>query len=239
MTVTDYIQSMGDGLAFIDESDSFPVPDFIRDKTFQKTLCNVMDMLYGEYHLRNKYRGIYYSNIPIMCNSIYAANAYKYKELYATTQLEYDPIENYNMVEEYTEESTGHTENTMDYGQINQDTTYGEQRTTNTVGQRINTHSVSPDESASFIPESRDENGNYTDDVATKSHIDSFVDRGHTDIESGDVDGKTTHTLTRRGNIGVTTSDQMIAQHRSTADFVIYKIIASDIMSEICLRYLG
>ena len=215
------------------------------------------------------------------------ANEYKYTTLAATEGFEYNPIENYNMVEaETTEDNKGQQVDTILRGTSTtrtfadtETTTHGEQiqktlnlsdgrsltatvqsTTGSTEGQRTDTVSSdfygydsatgAPANSGQTIKGSQTNSGNATtgtQEVASDTHTgtDTDVHSGqdsvaHTgtiaDANTG-TDTSTSGTrkdtgkrdLTRSGNIGVTTTQQMIEQERNVANFSFIKIIANDI----------
>ncbi len=153
----------------------------------------------------------------------------QWTKLYATLNFEYEPIENYNMIEE----STGSTS-----------TTYGKTSTTtnNLSHSKTGTQSLENSETDKTSPEltttaTNKVNGfNSTDGVTsgtttnassgssttTRSGTDTTTfntadtDTGTQAVADGGSDsGSTKHTLTRHGNIGVTTSQQMIESERA------------------------
>ena len=150
-------------------------------------------------------------------------------KLWATTQFEYEPIENYNMVEELTGTSS---------------TTYGKTTTTtnNLTHSKSGTQKLDDSSTETTTPELTNKstntvNGfNSTDGVTsgstttaasgtnkvTRSGSDtttfntSDTDTGtQAHADGGSDTGTNSHTLTRHGNIGVTTSQQMIESERN------------------------
>lgn len=111
-----------------------------------------------------------------------------YNKLWETTQYKYDPIENYNMVEEVIKDKTTTTDNGTS--------------TTHPGEEGYNT---------------RTDNYNYPDDEGTEKRV-----AANNDTITGSMvnDSSNTHTnereykFQRHGNIGVTTSQQMIDQER-------------------------
>ena len=109
---------------------------------------------------------------------------------------DYNPIENYNS----SETETTSSENTTTSGNENTTTTTTNSTTENSG---VTTNKVSPYDSENF---SNDNNSNSSN-TSTVNGTDStsISDRGN--ISSN---GTLTRTLTRKGNIGVTTTQQMI-----------------------------
>ena len=110
--------------------------------------------------------------------------------------MDYNPIENYNSTE--TESST--SENTTTSGNENTTTT-----TTNSTTENSGetTNKVSPYDSENF---SNDNNSNSSN----TSTINGTDSTSITDSGNISSNGTLTRTLTRKGNIGVTTTQQMI-----------------------------
>ena len=138
-------------------------------------------------------------------------NSYKYSRLYKTTLLEYNPIENYSMTESGTDTRTPNITTT--------DTTnIGAQANSTT-----STDSVSPYDSQSFTDSNKtvvSENNGAREDSNTKT-------------ESGTETTK--HDFKRSGNIGVTTSQQMLESERKVVNFTFLKIVFHNIINDTCI----
>ena len=138
-------------------------------------------------------------------------NSYKYSGLYKSTQLEYNPIENYSMTEAGTDTRTPNlsTTDTMNIGSQANSTT--------------STDSVSPYDTQTFTDSNKtivsENNGARTD--------------SNTRTESGTE--TTTHEFKRSGNIGVTTSQQMIESERKVVNFTFLKIVFCNIINDTCI----
>lgn len=128
------------------------------------------------------------------------ANDYKYKTLLRSITQEYDPIENYNM----TENSNDNLKHKPD-GLTDTVTSSG---TDTTSGKTTN--KVSPyDTNATTTAGEADSSGSSTSSVTSET----IIRNGYSDTD--------THSLTRKGNIGVTTSQQMLQSERDIAMFSI------------------
>ena len=240
-------------------SGSLTYPDFVTS-----TLKNQIDAdLKAEYPLRklrksfDKLAEIYEKDYDAYVRDVVLAllirNTYKYETLLATEGFEYDPIENYRMVETMEDDIT-----TIDYGKIDTlqhgqsqtrtpNTT--ETRTPNTTETRTpnNLTSTETDQIEGFNSGSFQDANKKTivqtgSEGITHTGTETVTETGsETVANSGsDVDtlsGRDTHTrnyeLTRSGNIGVTTSQQMIEAERNVADFSALKVICADIALEI------
>lgn len=206
MTIKEYVNITNK--PFINENSLDFIPNFLTTEEFQTILTDTITIKYSNLKLRVTSS----ETIKSICNSIYRMFAYKYEKLYNTLSLEYNPIENYSMIETSKSSKT-----------INK----GEAKTTNTTGSQNGTteNQVVPYETNVYNNESKTINNSSerTDILIEDSKIDSEEEE---------------HELTRSGNIGVTTSQQMIESERNVAFFSLYELIAKDIMKEICV-YMG
>lgn len=129
------------------------------------------------------------AHADLLCGMIWCMFGTNLLKQFATLSLEYNPIENYNMIESSTDTHTGtdtdaHTGTISDSG--------GTSYTDNTYGF----------DSASPVPQN---SGNTTNNN-TRTHL-------NTDTTTHDT--ATEHSLSRSGNIGVTTSQQMLESERN------------------------
>lgn len=126
------------------------------------------------------------------------SHKYEYDKLVDTLSLEYNPIENYSMTEKGTDTRTPNI--TQTNRGVN----------TNTVGvdTSITTGKTTFDKSDSFINDTKTTNTGTNTDTQ---------DINTTVTTAGNE--KTVHEFTRSGNIGVTTSQQMIESERQLAMF--------------------
>lgn len=129
----------------------------------------------------------------------------KWQKLYATTQLEYNPIENYDRLEEFTDSENRTTESSG-----------------NTTGQSSGTaaNSVAGYNSPEMVPA---ESGTNSSDTYAESVAESQEDRVLS--RNGRV----------HGNIGVTTTQQMIAAERESVSFVVTDVIIKDFADRFCI----
>ena len=142
----------------------------------------------------------------------------KYNKLLATETLEYDPIENYSMTESGTDVRTPDlVSNTTATA-----TSSGNATNSSTTSTGVTTY----DNTADFINQNKG-----TDDTTTTTS----VENSSTDKTTTTGTEKTTHEFKRSGNIGVTTSQQMIQSEREVADFSALAQFVTDIANIICL----
>lgn len=142
----------------------------------------------------------------------------KYNKLLATEKLEYNPIENYSMTENGTDVRTP---------DLVSNTTASGTSSGNATDSSTNTSAVTTyDNTADFI----NQNKGTADTTNTTSTENSST--GKTTTTGTE---KTTHEFKRSGNIGVTTSQQMIQSEREIADFSVLAQFVNDIANLICL----
>lgn len=136
------------------------------------------------------------------------SHKYEYDKLVDTLSLEYNPIENYSMTEKGTDTRTPNI--TQTNKGVN----------TNTVGvdTSITTGKTTFDKSDSFINDTKTTNTGTNTDT---QDINTTVTTAGTE--------KTVHEFTRSGNIGVTTSQQMIESERQLAMFSVVDLFVKAI----------
>lgn len=132
---------------------------------------------------------------------------------YATTQFDYDPIANYDRTEQITDhrERDNNDTRTPD---LYQDTTHG--MTTTTAQNSY--------ENAGMVDAAKQTNSGK-DTVATTG----------TDHSVRHESENYTHSARMYGNIGVTTTQEMIAQERESVLFNMFRIIIDDFKMRFCL----
>ena len=175
-------------------------------------------------------------NITTLANVLFSMFGRNWTELYETLSYEYDPISNYDMTE--TETSSGSTSDTL--------THTGTQNTlhTGTVGtsdtQTVNGSGTGSTEndvwgfnSSSAIEDNLSETETTNTNTATGSSTQTNnLSDARTDnlTDTGTGSHSDTRTLTRSGNIGVTTSQQMIQSQRDLWVWnFIYNVVFPDV----------
>lgn len=185
--------------------------------------------------MRTRELEILYPDFTYMKNRITIwSNKYQinWKKLYDTTVLEYNPIENYDRMEDWTdnddETSTSARDNTRN--------------TTNTVkststNEVMNSVNVT-DQNTAFNAGLADHAKQITDGDTTENGSITNTETGK-DTENENVNGGRTGRHTRvgraHGNIGVTTSQQMIQSERDLVVFNMYDVIAESFIENFCL----
>lgn len=173
--------------------------------------------------MRTRELEILYPDFTYMKNRITLwSNKYQnnWKKLYDTTVLEYNPIENYDRVEDLTDTDD-------ETNSIVRDNTI-KSTSTNEIMNNVNI----TDQNTAF-------NDGLTDHAKQITDGDTTENGNITNTEKENVnDGRTgKHTRTGRvhGNIGVTTSQQMIQSERDLVVFNLYDVIAESFIENFCL----
>jgi len=148
-----------------------------------------------------------------------------WQKLAATLDLEYNPIENYDRNSTYTDTTDRSLNRTTSNSSKSHGTNGSTGRSTNTSEDK-----VSADNSSEYQPDrTSTASGTTSDQLIMDS---SGSDSGKmTDAE------KVSHTYTERthGNIGVTTSQQMIQSERDLVRYDFYMEIVNSFKREFCL----
>lgn len=185
------------------------------------TVLSAPDMflyLSNKYGERDFYKPFDYENSANNTNVVkqtstylllYAkSHKYEYDKLVDTLSLEYNPIENYSMTEKGTDTRTPN---------ITQ-TNKGVNTNTTGLDTSITTGKTTFDKSDSFINDTKTTNTGTNTDTQ---------DINTTVTMAGNE--KTVHEFTRSGNIGVTTSQQMIESERQLAMFSVVDLFVKAI----------
>ena len=156
-----------------------------------------------------------------------------WQKLYDTTVLEYNPIFNYDRTEEWSENEQMLDKRTLTgtERETSTDNSRGEIRSSGTVQSELN---VSGYNESSYVPR---EQTIETPDTLTSntSETDRIVSIDKNDTENMDRKRDNIRTGRAFGNIGVTTTQQMIQQERETVLFNMYKVITDSFIERFCL----
>ena len=204
--------------------DEFNVPEgLVKQIAIDAILMRTreLEILYPDFNYMKK-------RIAIWSNK-YQIN---WKKLYDTTVLEYNPIENYDRVENWNdtddETSTSARDNTRNTTNSVKSTSTNEViNSVNVTDQNTAFNSGLTDHAKQITAGDTSENGNITNTETGKDTENESVNNGRTG----------THTRTGRahGNIGVTTSQQMIQSERDLVVFNLYDVIAESFIENFCL----
>lgn len=226
---------------------------------YKTQLDDIFMMFYSSFNLNNFYSE-YKEQIPDYIAIFLQTEEYNLKTLIGTLDLDYNPIENYNMKEHesglniYNNDKRT-TNTTMNEGERTTNTTTNEgkqhSKTTNTQGEQhssgTTTQSTAPFNSNSFSNKEQTSIDSTVDAVSnafdttsdavtntTETVTDAVTNTNQTIADATEDTHDFTRDLTRSGNIGVTTSQQMVASERDLANLNIVKIICRKIADVIC-----
>lgn len=185
--------------------------------------------------MRTRELEILYPDFTYMKNRITIwSNKYQinWKKLYDTTVLEYNPIENYDRMEDWTdtddETSTSARDNTRNTTNTVKSTSTNEvMNSVNVTDQNTAFNAGLADHAKQITDGDTTENGSITNTETGKDTENENVNGGRT--------GRHTRTGRAHGNIGVTTSQQMIQSERDLVVFNIYDVIAESFIENFCL----
>ena len=154
-----------------------------------------------------------------------------WEKLLKTTQFEYDPISNYDRKEEYEDKhtSTDKKESTSSLKSDATNTVAGVSRYSESTENQVSADNVS-----GYSPESK-RMGSSSENSNTTT----------TDAGTGTTSGKDStehkeeikHTAHLYGNIGVTTTQQMIDEERKIVNYSVEEAIADDYRERFCLDF--
>lgn len=141
-----------------------------------------------------------------------SSHADAYQHIYDALGVEYKPLENYSMTENGTD-TYGEDSTTRAFGEDSTSNAYGEQSSTLTTGAQDTTNTAGiygyNSSSASSADTSTTSAGARTDTSTEAARTDTTTRAEHTDTDTR-AEHSDSHSLTRSGNIGVTTSQQML-----------------------------
>lgn len=173
-----------------------------------------------------------YTNPAFMKNAINAwsrRRLYSWTEMYKTTQYEYDPLWNKDATITDTE--------TVERGQSIEGETAGNvtgttSRTSSGTRSGSNQHKVTGYNSSELAIESED-----TQQASDSLQTSGTDGESRSGSSSEDLTESITRTRTHRetGNIGITSTMQLISQQRDIVDFDIAKIIADEFKKQFCI----
>ena len=158
--------------------------------------------------------------------------------LYKTTLLDYNPIENYNRVEEWTEgENSARSVDAETTGNSTTDSTGSTNTSGTTTASNTGQKYVSAYNETDFTPTEKDtntQNGSSTTEQSEQGNVkvNTAADTTTNETEKRDLvrSGRT------HGNIGVTTSQQMIESERQVSLYNIIDVIINSFKNRFCLQ---
>lgn len=179
--------------------------------------------------MRTRELEILYPDFTYMKNRITIwSNKYQinWKKLYDTTVLEYNPIENYDRMENWTDTDDETSSSARD-SNIKRTSTNEIMNNVNVTDQNTAFNAGLADHAKQITDGDTTENGTITNTETGKDTENENVNGGRT--------GRHTRTGRAHGNIGVTTSQQMIQSERDLVVFNLYDVIAESFIENFCL----
>ena len=143
--------------------------------------------------------------------------------------IKYDPLYNYDRTEEWTDTHEG------DYSKAGSGNSSGNTSTTNNLHSTNDvtvTHSEKAFNDSSLVNNQTDVTDQDTSDTGT---VTGNYSNSNSDNESGDDSYENKHSGRMYGNIGVTTSQQMLQSEFDIARWNMYEHIADLFASEFCI----
>lgn len=211
------------------------ITDFAKENYGMRTIRGSITVCRTDEEIKDK--------INALCTTVAFDNAYGLNVLYKTLNLDYNPIENYNMKEEISD--------TGKVSHLNITDSTNTEKNTGTVS-RVNINSINNGETVNTSVASKTP---FDDDTMTDTE--KNVTTGNAVVNSESGDATTTNNLnnetvfhntddnveernlkqthTRTGNIGVMTTQDMIIQEREVAEFHFLSIFTRKIIGAICL----
>lgn len=230
-------------------------PEGIVGEEFQNALTGYISNNYYNYHFLSRIFVENFSNdasavetaVRETCDRVYLSHAYTYDKLYKTLNLEYNPILNYDMQEHEETENRGSDVTSKSVGSHTDSETDDGRQITDSYAKDTTTDDSNADK-APFNSQTYQklDKGHNTQvrDARTDTHKDSgtTITRsygGHQDQDTLQHGHDITRDLTRSGNIGTMTTQDMIKQEREVAMFNLVAIVANDLISALCIKYKG
>ena len=204
--------------------DLMKVPKQLNVNTVIRTLCDrtrELELLYPELTYMKQRIGIWSDR-----------NQWTWQKMCDVLEKEYDPIENYDRTEEWSDQNQS-TETSHD--QSDESNGFENVRTDNLKEKNSGTNRR---QNVAFNSGLTDAEKNIVDGVVDNTGTQKHIENGHKNtVNDGDKSGNSSSTHTGRihGNIGVTTTQQMIQSELELAKFNIYETIADSFVQEFCL----
>lgn len=161
-----------------------------------------------------------------------------WERLYKTTLLEYNPIENYDRMEEWTEaEDTKKNTEADATGTSRTDTDGTSTKQSNTDGVINDQKYVSAYNETNFTPTERDNNTQNEKNESEQKDVGTVSVKTSAENTTDETGNRNLLRKGRaHGNIGVTTSQQMIEAERDVALYNIIDVIINSFKNRFCLQ---
>lgn len=252
ITLAEWSTSQGSNVSDIFEYEFTDIKTWasITDNEFtREMLWEYMLYKFGDILMRKHTKSVLKALTRIWHNS----NRYKFAGYAATTQQEYNPIENYNRVEAETIERTPdltdsrsdtYTPRASETVSETRSSTEGGTTGTTSGGTSTVTGGVAPFDSSAFSNAEKSDGSTTGSETVTHGKTVSETN-GTTRTHTGEdtTESETTHTgseTTEResnvhGNIGVTSTQDMLKQEREVVDFNFLDLYLSEWVNAFCI----
>lgn len=192
------------------------------DKEYLETYYSNADLLDNYFGMRDSDRilDVDYDDITIMIRGCLLNNDYKYNNLYRTITQDYNPIHNYDGTETVTT-TYGKTIVTNENGEVNSSVITG-------IGKVTDVSSTT-----NFLSDTENEaNKNVTtsDARTDTSKVNAVTNKATSDSHIDTV------VTEKGGNLGITTTAQMLEGERQLSYFSFYEILFYDLFDAICRK---
>lgn len=166
------------------------------------------------------------NDFVFICQIIYSIFGKNWVKLYATLNFDYNPIDNYSMTEDSTDNETDNETRTPN---ITTTTTPNTTTTTTPTNYKTTTKEKTYGfDSSSAVPSDETEVETTGTTSTSQTGTTSTTETGTE--QTGKINAKS-HHLSRTGNIGVTTSQRMIEQERKLWDWFFFSRVFKDLDS--------
>lgn len=183
---------------------------------------------------------VIYSNPNFMVNAIglWSKKHYKtFEKWQKALELEFNPIENYDRIEEWSDENTGTVKDEgTNTGTVTDSGTTSGTGTSSDTNASVNTETVSAFDSDTYEPNretsasSTISNSVSNSGTANNTRTDNL---SNSNLRTDNL--KQTHSGRIHGNIGVTTSSALLSEYLNIAEWNIYEHITDLFISEFCI----
>ena len=194
-----------------------------------------LDIMYYVSHSGEKYASRFYlamleheKTISDIANIVFTKFSEKWKRIYDAMMMEYNPINNYDMVEEETVASK--ITHKTDYGKT--DTESINSKVSNTVTTDNKTFGFNSDNP---VPTDKAKSTSTTE-ASADDNIKTVAASGNDTVTTEGKADDNIRNLTRSGNIGVTTSAQLLAGELEVRKNLFIEEVMNDIDSIMCLK---
>lgn len=213
--------------------DNLNLPDGINKEDVIKQILldgSNFEILYSDFKFMQE-------SIGLWSNSWYRT----FEKWQKALSLEYNPIENYDRMEDWTDSSTNKmNRNSVENRNLSNSMKSNRnlQSVTKNTGSDTNLHNVSPYDSGAYVADSQDianiNNQSETADTGTMSS--NGTDSGTvTNIGNDSSNTDSIHKGRVHGNIGVTTTQTMLKQELKIARFNLIKQISDVFIKDFCI----